>query len=162
MAYYRNMINAVVAIDDKRGMADDCGIPWRLPTDSKFFKDRIQPGLVLMGYDTYIEVKKPFHGRTNYVATAKTEQLRPGFEAVHDVDAFLNAATEDIWNIGGPGLLASTMDRIDIFYITQVFADFKTTKFLPELGPGFKLTSSSDKLVENGITFQFQTWTRTT
>lgn len=155
------MINAVVAIDEKRGMANDEGIPWNIPTDAKFFVDKLKTGLVLMGYGTYVEVKVPFHGRTNYVATLKDESLRPGFEAVHDVDAFLDAATEDVWNIGGAGLLATTLDRVDTLYLTQIFADFDCTSFLPEFSTRFKLISSSEKLTENNTTFQFQTWTRT-
>lgn len=162
LGYYRHMINAVVAIDEKRGLADDNGIPWDVPTDAKYFVDKIKPGMVLMGYGTYVEVEKPFHGRTNYVATTKQETLRPGFEAVHDVNAFLDAATEDVWVIGGAGLFAATLDRIDIFYVTEIGGDFNSTKFLPEFGAKFKLVASSDKMIENGTTFQYQTWQRTT
>lgn len=154
------MISAVVAIDEKRGMASGSGIPWHLPSDSKYFIDKIRTGIILMGYGTYPEVKRPFHGRTNYVATSREEQLRPGFEIVHDVNDFLNEATEDVWIIGGPGLLMDTMNRIDTFFITQIYADFNCTKFLPVLDPDFKLTEAQDKLTENGTTFQFQTWTR--
>lgn len=152
------MIRSIVAIDSKRGMADDKGIPWDLPTDRKYFVDQTATGTILMGYGTYLEFKTPFHGHTNYVATNRHEQLRPGFLPVADVRKFLQDAKEDVWNIGGAGLLATTLEYVDELHLTQLEGDFHCTKFLPEFKDKFSLVSESEPHTENGIIFRFQIW----
>lgn len=156
------MIRAIVAIDEKRGMADDHGIPWqgKTPTDNKYYHDSISKGTLIMGYGMYKEVSKPYPGGTNYVATNSDEQLRDGFQAVKDAHAFLETVQGDAWNLGGPGLIASTMDLIDELYITQLEGDFGCTKFLPEYQQAYEKISESDAVTENGITYRFTVWRR--
>ena len=154
------MIRAIVAIDEKRGMANEEGIPWNIPSDGRYFTDTIQNGTILMGYGTYIELKKPFHDRTNYVATSKSVELKSGFEIVTDVDSFLVTSAEDVWIIGGPGLIRSTLDTLDEIYITQLEGDFHCTKFLPDYTTAFKLQTATEPIVENGIRFRYETWRR--
>lgn len=154
------MIRSIVAIDEKNGMADENGIPWigKIPSDQKYFVDQTETGTILMGYGTYLEFDKPFHDRINYVATRRPEKLREGFTKIKDVDKFLAETKDDIWNIGGPGLLASTLDQVDELYITQLEADFDCTKFLPDFKDDFILKSKSKTRIENGISFTFQVW----
>jgi dihydrofolate reductase len=155
------MIRTVVAIDSKRGMADEQGIPWDIPGDKKYFRDRLQSGgLVLMGYGTYLEVRQPFGKLPNYVATSRTETLRDGFVTVADPVEFSLRATEDVWNIGGAGLLANTMDTLDELYITQLDGDFGCTKFFPPYQDDFELVSEEPPITENGITYRYQVWRR--
>ena len=152
----------VAALDEKRGLANDHGIPWqgKIPSDVKHFRAEIDGGIILMGYGTYIELSKPYPGR-NLVATSKTEQLRPGFELVPDARSFLQGSTEDVWVFGGAGLFASTFDLVTDLHLTQLEGDFDCTKFFPEFKDAFTLTSQSDPITENGITFRFETWQRT-
>lgn len=154
------MIRCIVAIDDKRGMANEQGIPWKIPGDQKYFVDSLETDLTLMGYGTYLEVKKPFGHHDNYVATARHEKLRKGFIKVSDARQFLSHATEDVWNIGGAGLLGQTIDLIDELYITQLEGDFGCTKFFPEFKEEFRLATESRPITENGITYRFQVWRR--
>jgi dihydrofolate reductase len=153
-------MRGLVAIDSKRGMADDNGIPWNIPGDQSYFVDKLQTGLVLMGFGTYEEVEKPFGSRDNYVATRRVEPLRGGFIPINDVSKLKSSTSEDIWNIGGPGLLNSTMDLLDEIYITQLEGDFNCTKFLHEYKDKFKLKSESKPIRENGISYVYQVWVK--
>ena len=155
------MIRGIVAIDEDRGMGDEKGIPWTLPTDQKFFVDKTATGLILMGYGTYTEFDQPFHDRTNYVATSKTEPLRQGFVAVPDARKFLTEnSRREVQHIGGPTLLHSTIDLLDELLITQLSGTYGCTKFLPEYKDRFELVKESEPLTENGIRYTFQTWRR--
>jgi len=157
------MVRAIVAIDTKRGLADDHGIPWqgKLPTDVHYYHDKIQTATILMGYGLYKELSKPYPGGINYVAIAdKKEALSTGFEAVLDARKFLDNAKGDVWNVGGAGLFASTFDQIDELYITQLDQDFHCTKFFPEYKNDFEMLSETTPQTENGITFTFQVWKR--
>lgn len=156
------MIYCIVAIDEKRGMADEHGIPWqgKLPTDIQFFRSSTIHSNVLMGYKTYTEFEKPLSDRKNYVASNKPEKLREGFELVGDAREFIKNFDGDLWVIGGPGLIASTLDLVDVLKVTQLEGEHGTTKFLPEFKDAFELSEESEPITENGITFRFQTWIR--
>jgi dihydrofolate reductase len=157
------MIRAIVAIDEKRGMADDHGIPWRekVPKEIAYFREQTAKGDILMGYGTYVEFKKPFHDRPNYVATNKPEDLREGFIKVEDALEFMKSYKGDLlWNIGGAGLLEHTLELHDELYITQLKGDFSCTKFFPEYKDKFELASAGDWITENGVTYRFEVWRR--
>ncbi len=98
------MIKFIVAIDEKKGMANEHGIPWqgKIPGDVKRFRDLTEHGNVLMGYKTYSEFNKPLSNRHNYVLTNSDEQLREGFEPVRDLEQFIKTFDGDLWVIGEP------------------------------------------------------------
>ncbi len=159
------MIRAIVAADEKRGIADDHGIPWqgKIPSDVKYYRDKITSGTLLMGYGLYKELSHPYPGGVNYVATDKKEEKFPdGFEPVYDAREFLKKVKGDAWNLGGAGIIASTFDLIDELYITQLEGDFHCTKFIPEYEQEFQKISESEPLTENAITFRFTVWKRKT
>ncbi len=156
------MIYCVVAIDEKRGMANDAGIPWlgKIPTDIKYFRDHTMHSNVLMGYKTYTEFKTPLSDRKNFVASSKPEKLREGFDLVNDAREFIKNFDGDLWVIGGPGLIAATLDLVDEIHVTQLRRDFGCTKFLPEFAGTFAFQSESEPITENDITYTFQVWKR--
>jgi dihydrofolate reductase len=156
------MIRAIVAIDEKLGMADDNGIPWsgKVPKEVAYHREKTSQGDILMGYGTYVEFKKPFHDHLNYVATNKEEELREGFKKVTNAREFLQNFKDDIWNIGGAGLLDHTLDLHDELYITQLKGDFNCTKFFPQYKDKFELASAEDWVTENGVTYRFEIWKR--
>ncbi|HET7320437.1 MAG TPA: dihydrofolate reductase [Candidatus Saccharimonadales bacterium] len=157
------MIRAIAAIDNKRGIANDRGIPWqgKVPSDTAWFRDNtMSGGLILMGYGTYTEFSKPLHGRQNFVATHRPVPLREGFTKVTDARKFLKETTEDVWNIGGAVLFAETLDMNDELYLTKLQGDFQCTKFFPEYDNLFELASESKPITENGITFTFCVYRR--
>ncbi len=157
------MVRCIAAMDEKRGIADDHGIPWqgKIPGDIKYYRDKVNDGgTILMGYGLYVELTKPYPGGTNYVATSKDEKLREGFEPVSDAVEFIKSSHNDIWNLGGAGLFASTIDYAEELYITQIDGDFGCTKFFPEFKNQFQLVTSGDPITENGVTYRFQVWKR--
>lgn len=149
------MIFFIAAIDLKRGLADDDGIPWDLPTDKQYFRSKTLNKKILMGYRTYQEFDKPWDSRINYVAVRPGTKLREGFIAVEDSKKFLTEASGDIWVIGGAGLFGETIELADVLYLTEIQADFNCSKFFPEFKDKFALAESSDPITENNITFTF-------
>lgn len=148
-------------MDEKRGMANDHGIPWRgkVPNEVQYFRQQTAQGDILMGYGTYLEFSKPFHDHTNYVATNSDEELHEGFEKVEDARDFLeNYSGELIWNIGGPGLLEHTIDLHDELYISQLKGNFECTKFFPRYEHLFELAEVGEWIEENGVTYRFEIW----
>lgn len=156
------MIRLIVAIDSKRGMANDHGIPWqgKLPTDIAYFREKTMSGSVLMGLVTYKEFEKPMKGRRNFVINDTEEPIRDGFEEVRDLAGFVESFQTDLWIIGGAGVFAQTISQADELYLTRLNGDFGCTKFFPAFENDFELASEAEPQTENNITFRFQIWKR--
>ena len=150
------MIRLIAAIDTMRGIANEKGIPWDLPSDKKYYKEKIREKIVLMGKGTYETHSKPL-GRANYVLTSHVEPLRAGFHAIGDIDTILRQNL-DIWVIGGSKIFELMLPYADELYITQVEGDFNCTKFFPSFGDNFVEVDKSKIHKENGTRFQYQIW----
>lgn len=157
------MIKLIAAIDNKRGIADEQGIPWQgqLPTDVKYYHEKLKTADILMGTGVYKEISKPYPGVKNYVATREQHpHLSTGFIPVTDAHEFLKDRQGDIWNIGGAILFETTFDLADELYLTRIDKDFHCTKFFPYFEDQFELINKTMPQTENGITFHFEVWRR--
>jgi dihydrofolate reductase len=155
------MIRHIAAIDDRRGIATDLGIPWKLPGDTAYFHDKTANGLILMGRATYEEFAAPLHDRENFVLTADPGPLRTGFRGVAGLDQLRAAFPhDDVWVIGGAAVYAETIGEAEELLLTQVRGDFHCTKFFPPYRAEFQLEIGSDDRHEGGVTYRFETWRR--
>jgi dihydrofolate reductase len=153
------MIRLIAAIDSQRGIATDSGIPWKLPGDTAYFREKTANGLIVMGRATYDEFAAPLHGRENYVLSTTTTSLRTGFQAIADLQQ-LRAAhpEEDIWVIGGATVYRETIAEAEELLLTQVLKDFECTKFFPPYEADFVPESRSVDHHEAGLTYRFEVW----
>jgi dihydrofolate reductase len=159
MGKAQSMIRLIAAVDSRLGIATESGIPWHLPGDIAYFREKTSVGTILMGRGTYDELAAPFHNRENFVLTSSQKHLRPGFERVADVAAFFEAhGGEDIWVIGGAGVFSLTLSRADQLLLTRVTGDFHCTKFFPPFEGDFVRISRSDEHEENRTRYRFETW----
>lgn len=142
------MIRAIVALDLHRGIAKDGKIPWDLPEDRQYFKEKTAGAVVLMGRGTYHTLTAPLPGRTNLVLTHK-KRLRPGFIAVRDLVLVIESYP-DLWIIGGADVYAQALPYCQELYITHVAGDYACDRFFPAYKSMFK---SSRK---QGIYFVYQ------
>jgi dihydrofolate reductase len=153
------MIRLIAAIDSQRGIATDSGIPWKLPGDSAYFREKTSHGLVVMGRATYDEFATPLHDRENFVFSTATTPLRSGFQVVANLDQLRDAhPDEDIWVIGGATVYAETISQARELLLTQVMGDFDCTKFFPPYEDAFALESRSQDHQESGVSYRFETW----
>lgn len=147
------MIRLIAAVDSKNGIANEQGIPWSLPEDRDYYREKISIGDILMGGKVYDELKSPAGTGTNYVLTHRNE-LRQGFKKISDIkDVFQNYA--DIWVIGGAEIYKQALDFADEIYLTKIYSDFKCTKFFPSFGPEFKLISDSGRNNKGQLSYSF-------
>ena len=155
------MIRCIAAIDAKRGIAVETGIPWRLPGDSAYFRAQTAQGQVVMGGATYAEFAGPLHGRTNLVITSRPDPLREGFQPIIGLDQVVrDIPHDDIWVIGGAAVFAATIAQVGELYLTQILADFHCTKFFPDYRDAFALFDQSEDHEEGGVTYRFERWRR--
>jgi dihydrofolate reductase len=155
------MIRQIAALDARRGIATESGIPWHLPGDSAYFRRQTETGAIVMGRATYEEFATPLHDRDNFVLTTTSAPLRPGFLAVSGL-AQVRAARpdDDVWIVGGAGVYRETLADAAELFLTRVDGDFHCTKFFPPYEAAFALRTRDEGHRENGTTYHFETWAR--
>jgi dihydrofolate reductase len=157
------MIRLIAAMDTRRGIANDKGIPWKLPGDAAYFESQTMTGLIVMGWATYNEFSTPLHGRDNYVLVGDHHRPRSGFQPIATLDGLTQShPDEDVWVIGGAFVFAETIRQADELFITQVLEDFHCTKFFPVYRTGFTRFEKSKDMEENGVHYRFEKWRRNT
>jgi len=155
------MIRLIAALDSRQGIATDSGIPWTLPGDKAYFRQKTTSGVILMGRATYDEFAAPLHERENFVLTRGTAPLHAGFRAIGSLDQLVvEHPGEDIWVIGGARVYAETIGDADELLLTQVAGDFHCTKFFPAYRTGFRLATHSGDHQDGDAPYRFETWRR--
>ncbi|HSN09963.1 MAG TPA: dihydrofolate reductase, partial [Hanamia sp.] len=66
------MLSHIVAASENNIIGIKNGLPWKLPNDFKYFKNKTWGMPVIMGRNTYESLKKDLPGRINIVLTQKT------------------------------------------------------------------------------------------
>jgi len=167
----------VVAADEAGGIGQNGELPWKLPTDTAFFK-RItsecdQPerqNVVIMGRKTWDTIPprfRPLSNRLNVVVTrqvgyvAKDALVASSLpDALAQVNQRNDVAT--IFVIGGGEIyrLGAEHAACRRVYLTRVEGRFECDAFFPQLGDEFSLVEESARHEENGVGYVFQTWER--
>ncbi len=155
------MIRLIAAIDSRRGIATDSGIPWKLPGDIAYFHEKTATGVIVMGWATYTEFAALLHSRENFILTSHSEPLRTGFRPIGSLDELVtDHPDQDIWVIGGATVYGETIGEAAELLLTQVVGDFDCTKFFPPYQADFQLAAQGEDRQEGGITYRFETWQR--
>lgn len=150
------MIRLIAAIDSKRGIATDRGVPWRLPTDRAYWRDKVKHDIVLAGSSTFRQ--EIYTDKQTVIASRTLDQAPAGCQLTRDAADFVRDATDDVWVIGGAHIYSATIAAADELYLTLVDGDFSCTKFFPDYQNDFECVDPGQPLTENGITFRFTIW----
>jgi dihydrofolate reductase len=131
-------IALVVAVAENSVIGRDNKLPWRIPEDMRWFKDKTMGKPVIVGRKTYESFpKRPLPGRTNIVVTRDRSYRADGAVVVHSLDAALDAAArerpEEIAIIGGTELYAQILPKADRIYLTRVHGAFEGDATFPAL-----------------------------
>jgi len=130
------------------------GLPWRLSSDMKRFRQLTMGKPVVMGRKTFESIGKPLAGRTNIVASRRSGFHPEGVEVAATVPTALLLAEEkaratgrdEIMVIGGGELYGEVMPVADRLYITHVEAAPEGDARFPPIDPGLWRAASAERL----------------
>ncbi len=130
------MISLIAAVAQNYTIGKDGDLPWRLPSDLKWFKANTVGKPCIMGRKTYASLGRPLPNRRNMVVTRNTDFAADGVEVFHGIDNALDAAdAEEIMILGGSTIYEKLLPRADRFYLTVVLADVEGDTHFPPLAP---------------------------
>ena len=147
-------IIGIVAVDQNGAIGKAGGLPWHYPADMRFFKQQTTGNACVMGYRTWLTLKKPLKDRLNIVLSRKSEvEPQPSVVVVRDIVSILSLKEYlscDLFVIGGEQVYRSFLPHIDRWLVTEIpLAVEGTDTFMPgDYLQGFK-PSGSQQLEEN-------------
>lgn len=122
-------LSLIVARAQNGVIGRDGDLPWRLPSDLKFFKATTMGKPVLMGRKTWESLPFPLPGRPNLVLTRDENYTAKKAEVFHDIHKLVGrgyelagaTGSDEVMIIGGAQLYRTLMPLVDRQYITQIF-----------------------------------------
>lgn len=152
------MISIISAIAKNRVIGSKNGLPWHLPADFKYFKEKTASKVLVMGLNTFKSIgEKPLPGRKHVILCDKPDYKVP----VENKDCFLvdsieNAIKtakelaqkqndEEIMICGGAFVYKQFLPLADRLYLTYIHQDFEGDVLFPEFNLAeWKETSRED------------------
>ncbi|KAI3978846.1 hypothetical protein MKX01_016021 [Papaver californicum] len=174
----------VVAATRSMGIGKDGKLPWRLPSDLKFFKevtmgtsDPSKKNAVVMGRKTWESIPmeyRPLPGRLNVVLTRSGSFDIAIAENVISCSSMVSAlellaaspyclSIEKVFVIGGGQVLREALNApgCDAIHFTEIEANIECDTFIPPIDSAlYKPWYSSFPRVENNIRHSFVTYVR--
>jgi len=158
------VVSIVVAHSTNRVIGRDGGLPWRLPTDLKRFRELTTGAAVVMGRRTFESLPerfRPLPDRRNGVLRSRPDASAPGAEVMASLEAALEACDGDCFVIGGGQTYAEALPLAERVYATRVDAEVGGDVFFPELEPSeWRRVDCSEPISENGHRFAFEVYER--
>lgn len=118
------MIIGIVAVDRNGAIGKGGKLPWHYSADMKFFKRTTTGNACVMGYHTWLTLKKPLPNRLNIVLSRRAEIApQESLVVMRDVDAALAMARvleTELFVIGGAQIYKSFLPHIDKWFVTEV------------------------------------------
>ena len=159
------MFAHIVAASENNVIGSQNELPWHLPNDFKYFKNKTWGMPVIMGRKTYESLKKSLPGRINVVITRDTNFYPDNAFVTGNIDAAIEKAKEsdakEIFIIGGGEIFKQTIDLVSRIYITRVHTTVEGDTFYPEIDT-VKWTKVSSRSFQadkkNDHPYTFEVW----
>jgi len=127
------ILSAIAAMARNRVIGKDNKLPWHLPADMKFFREKTQGKIMIMGRKTFESFDKPLPKRF-HIVISRGAPTRPASDLVHWVQSLNEAIAfaasikdqypEEVFVIGGGEIYSASMNVIDRLYLTVIEQDF--------------------------------------
>lgn len=128
-------------------------LPWHLPEDLQFFKEKTKGKIMIMGRKTFDSLPKPLPSRFHIVITRQNmESQHPLVKYVNDFNQALELSKtlqgewpEEVFIVGGGEIYKQTLPYVDFVYLTIIEKDFAGDAYFPELPKTFALVEKNQR-----------------
>ena len=163
------MLTHIVAASENNIIGVKNGLPWRLPDDFKYFKNKTWGMPVIMGRATFESLKKDLPGRLNVVLTKKKDWKADNVVVAHTIDEAIDKAkdsgSKEIFIIGGGEIFRETLHMVGRVYLTRVHTTVEGDTTYPELNPAEWTQIKAETFPadeRNNYSYTFEMWERKT
>lgn len=132
------ILSHIVAASQNGVIGGNGCLPWRIPEDLKFFKEKTLGHVVIMGRKTFETLPGALGNRLNVVVTRDPAYKKQGAVAVPNFQTAIDLAREhrstygnEVFIAGGGEIYRQTMDLVDRIYLTLIHQDFSGDAYYP-------------------------------
>lgn len=146
------MISQIAAMSQNRVIGTNGKLPWNIPEDMKFFKNKTKGHAIIMGRKTFESMPQALPYRLNIIITRQKDYVAKGAKVFSEIDraiAFCQEQTDqwgkEIFIIGGGEIYKQTLDKTDRIYLTVIHQDYRGDALFPEFDKSqFELVKRED------------------
>lgn len=117
-------ISIIVAVAENGAIGKGNQLPWHLPNDLKFFKNKTMGHHMIMGRKTYESIGRALPGRTTIIVTRQKNYYAPDCFVIHSLKEATQLAASrqetEAFVIGGAAIINEATDIADKIYLTEV------------------------------------------
>jgi dihydrofolate reductase len=167
------MIAHIVAAAKNGVIGKDGELPWKIPEDMKWFRERTKGRAIIMGRKTFESVEHPLPNRLNVIIT-RQKNYKPKAEStektpIHVVNTIEEALAyckplapkfmNEIFIIGGGEIYHQSMNLVDTIYLTRIHRNYDGDATYPDPDlKQFELVEQIDR--KDPEPFSFMTYKR--
>jgi|TARA_B110000914_G_scaffold38597_1_gene31935 dihydrofolate reductase len=158
----------IVAASTNNVIGKNNDLIWRLPVDTKFFKDKTLDHHIIMGRKNFESIPhkfRPLPNRENIIITRKENYVAPNCIIKNNIKDALETANknkeEEVFIIGGGEIykLALEENLVDRIYLTRIHHVFDGDTFFPNLSDEWKETYKEDFFKDEKHKYDFTFYT---
>lgn len=127
------MISIIAAVSQNGVIGNNNQLPWRLPDELRYFKEKTLHKPIIMGRKTFESLAKPLPNRRNMVISSQL-LATSGIEVFGGLTKAIDACAdaEEIMIIGGATLYQAALPMADKLYLTVVDCEIEGDTAFPD------------------------------
>lgn len=130
-------ISMISALAENRVIGNNNALPWHLPADFKYFKEKTLGKTIILGLNTFKSIgEKPLPGRKHIILNNDPNYNVPeGCFVARSIDEALEIAKNEleVMICGGASVYKQFLPLADRLYLTYVKANPEGDTYFPEL-----------------------------
>lgn len=155
------IISHIAAIAKNKVIGVEGDLPWDLPEDMKFFRQKTSGHIIVMGRKTFESFPKPLKNRLHVVITRQENYEVPeGVKVFNHIDKALEFCEKEKgnWNnevfiIGGGEIYKQTLEKADNLYLTLIDQEYQGDAKYPDYEKQFILSNKEDHFEPQKFSF---------
>jgi len=135
-------LSHIAAMSNNRIIGSNNQLPWHIPEDLKFFKNKTKGHICIMGRKTYESMSAPLPNRLNIIITRQSDYAAPKAMVAPNLNEAIELARkktheygDEVFICGGGEIYKQSLGLVDKIYLTHIYKDFQGDAFYPELDP---------------------------
>lgn len=168
------ILSAIAAMAANRVIGINNKLPWHVPEDLKFFRDKTKGKILIMGRKTFESLGKPLPNRFHIVITRQESykyedpnvqvvgSLSMAIELAHMLtDKYKQKFGDEVFVAGGGEIYRESLDVINRLYLTVIEKDFVGDASFPEFNEQeLKLKEKNEIISASQIPVSFRMYER--
>lgn len=156
-------INMIVATSMNNVIGKDNSLPWYIPEDLKYFKEKTLNKTIVMGRKTFESIGKVLPNRTTIILThdKNFKFNHPNILIYNNIeDILIDFKDEELWIVGGSQIYKLFYPYTTHLYITLIYKKVYGDSYFLEYKNDFRLSNTTTVQTSSGYPYQFTQWER--